>query len=195
MTDAAALVKAEHGTLGSWTAVAAALGWSPSLWWQIAHQGRKPTREQTNALRRRAGLPEIPKPPAEVVRDADVAYTIETHDGGHDPDTAILAYTGGNQIGRIDLIVADAGSDGGPALEGAFTPCKMRQVKRRPKTTPVYTLSAILAEPTHPEGRGRSGNREAIETAARRASQQVAVRGNLSECERREMTALLGGEE
>ena len=195
MTDAAALVKALRNG-GAWEAVAETLRECgcdhPRNYWRKVSLGLfVPGWRELDALRVANGLPAGGPPPADLVRDCGVSQAVQLH---ANPDTALLVDLEGKS--PVSVAIRTAGeSSTTTAPKARVTKVTLQQGARQRRQSSVPTVPAILAEPTHPEGRGRSGNREAIETAARRASQQVAVRGNMSERERRELTALLGGEE
>ena len=173
MSDSA-LVMQVYNNLGSWPKVAEELGWSASLWWQVGHNRRPPTRKQHNAACRYLGLPEMPAPPAEVVATSGVKYVIRAN--GDDPDTAILARTGGEALSRIRMEGAGVPiGDGDPAPQATFTSCKTPQVKRKPRATGILTLADIPPVDPAKIGRGKSGNQEAIRAAVARAA--AAMRG------------------
>ena len=177
MKDTMELVWRCYDELKNWPAVADALGWSPSLWWQVAHGKRKPTREQANAVLRRYGRPEIPPPPSQIVAASGVTYVVRADDN---PDTAILARTGGEALARIRL--TGAGVPVGPGAsepECRFTSGKAAPKRRKPRAPYVLTLAQI--EPVDPRrlGRGRSGNPSAIAEAARRAAASLDIREEL----------------
>jgi hypothetical protein len=172
--DPVELVWRAYDDCGSWPAVAAALGWSPTLWWQVAHDRRQPTREQANAVLRRYGMPEIPAPPSEIVAASGVRYVVQAD--GDDPDTAILARTGGEALARISITGAGVEiGEAGSAPRCRFTSGKTPQVKRSPTTTGVFTLSTIAPVDASREDRGKSGFRPAIADAARRAAELLAT--------------------
>lgn len=168
MTDAADLVRQLYDELGSWPAVAVALGRSASLWWQIGYGRRRATRAQANAVLRYYGKPELPTPPAEVVAASGVQYVVPLDDN---PDVALLARTEGEAIARVRMMGnGQPIGNGGPAPEATFTSCKTPPVKRKRRSTCILSLSQI--GPVEPEklGRGKSGEPGAIAAAAARAA-------------------------
>lgn len=193
MTDAAALVKALRNG-GAWEAVAEALRERgcdhPRNYWRKVSLGLfVPGWRELDALRVANGLPAEGPPPADLVRDCGVARAVQLH---AEPDTVVLVDLRGDFLAGASFKTTDVFEIACRQKTRVTRVTLQQGARRRQSSAP--TVAEICAEPQRPEGRGKSGNREAIEAAARCASQQLATSGNLSERERRELTVLLGGE-
>lgn len=194
MTDAAAVLVLALKNGSSWQHVADLCAQHGadhprSYWHGIANGRHAPGWRELDALRVANGLPAEGPPPADLVRDCGVSVAVQLH---AEPDTALLVDLDGKTPVSVAIRAAEQNSPASIPKARVTYVTLQQGARRRQSSAP--TVAEICAEPQRPEGRGKSGDREAIKAAAHAASQQLAVRGNLSERERRELTALLGGE-
>lgn len=123
----------------SWAAIAGLLGYTKSLWWQIAKGKVEPTYEQCQIIREHCGLPPRPLPPPEAVAQAGIKSVVHAD---ADPDTALLIKTEHLAVERVTVTV----EPGKPSTQSTPVTRVRRKARKRKRPRSAVTLDKELRD-------------------------------------------------